>query len=129
MSPSGGTTTVECKSGYGLSTAEELRALRIIGRVAERLPIRVVRTLLAAHALPPEAASPAAYVELVVSEIIPAAAAEGLAEFCDVFCDEGFFSVAMSACSIWAYASSVAANELRYSSSVIFAFRHSPSNR
>lgn len=89
-----GTTTIECKSGYGLSTDEELRALRIIGRVAGRLPVRVVRTLLGAHAVPPEAASPSAYAELVANETIPAVAAEGLAEFSDVFCDRGFFSVA-----------------------------------
>lgn len=88
-----GTTTVECKSGYGLSTEEELRALRIIGRVAERLPIRVVRTFLGAHAVPPGFASPAAYAELVATEMIPAVAAEGLAGFCDVFCDRGFFSI------------------------------------
>jgi len=86
-----GTTTVECKSGYGLSTTEELRALRIIGRVAERLPVRVVRTFLGAHAIPPDAPD---YVRLLVEEAIPAVAAEGLADFCDVFCDAGFFSLA-----------------------------------
>jgi len=84
-----GTTTVECKSGYGLSTGEELRHLRLVGRVAERLPVRVVRTLLGAHARPPDMAD---YVAEVVDRMIPAVAAEGLAEFCDVFCDEGFFS-------------------------------------
>ena len=87
-----GTTTVECKSGYGLSTDEELRALRIIGRVAVRLPIRIVRTFLGAHAVPPETTA-AAYSELVANEMIPAVTAEGLADFCDVFCDRGFFSV------------------------------------
>jgi imidazolonepropionase len=86
-----GTTTVECKSGYGLSTAEELRHLRLLGRVADRLPVHVVRTLLGAHAIPLEGDG---YVEQVVDEMIPAVADEGLAEFCDVFCDEGFFSVA-----------------------------------
>jgi imidazolonepropionase len=86
-----GTTTVECKSGYGLSTDEEIRHLRILGTLAERLPIRVVRTFLGAHARPPEAAD---YVARLVDEMIPAVADEELAEFCDVFCDEGFFSVA-----------------------------------
>jgi imidazolonepropionase len=90
----GGTTTVECKSGYGLSTGEELRALRIIGRVAARLPVRVIRTLLGAHAVPPEAVSASAHAGLVAAETIPAVSAGGLAEFCDVFCDDGFFSVA-----------------------------------
>ena len=89
-----GTTTVECKSGYGLSLAEELRHLRIIRRVAGRLPIRVVATLLGAHAVPPEATSPEAYVRLVADEMIPAAAAEGLADFVDVFADAGFFDLA-----------------------------------
>lgn len=89
-----GTTTVECKSGYGLSVDEELRHLRIIGRVAERVPVRVIRTLLAAHAVPPEASSMAAYAAHVAEDIIPAAAAEHLAEFVDVFCDEGFFDLA-----------------------------------
>jgi imidazolonepropionase len=86
-----GTTTVECKSGYGLSTAEELRHLRLLGRVADRLPLRVVRTLLGAHALPLEDDG---YVEQVIDEMIPAVANQRLAEFCDVFCDAGFFSVA-----------------------------------
>ena len=89
-----GTTTVECKSGYGLSTHEELRALRIIGRAAARLPLRVVRTFLGAHAVPPEAASASAHAQRVAAEMIPAVAAQGLADFCDVFCDDGFFSVA-----------------------------------
>ena len=89
-----GTTTVECKSGYGLSLDEELRALRIVGRVAERLPVRVVRTFLGAHAVPPDASSPDAYVAEVCEAMIPAVAAEGLADFVDAFCDEGFFSVA-----------------------------------
>ena len=88
----GGTTTVECKSGYGLSTADELRALRLIEEAAAQLPIRVVRTFLGAHAVPPEAASMDAYAATVAEEMLPAVAAAGLAEFCDVFCDEGFFS-------------------------------------
>jgi imidazolonepropionase len=89
-----GTTTVECKSGYGLSLDEELRHLRIIGRVADRLPIRVMRTFLGAHAVPPEAGSMAAYADQVAEEMIPAVARESLAEFVDVFADEGFFDLA-----------------------------------
>jgi imidazolonepropionase len=85
-----GTTSVEAKSGYGLSTAEELRALRIIGRVAERLPVRVERTFLGAHAQPPD---DPAYVERIVDEMLPAVAGEGLAAWCDAFCDTGFFSL------------------------------------
>jgi imidazolonepropionase len=88
-----GTTTVECKSGYGLSTDEELRALRLIARAAEGLPIRVVRTFLGAHAVPPGATSAQEYAQVVANEMIPAVSRERLAEFCDVFCDRGFFSL------------------------------------
>ena len=89
-----GTTNVECKSGYGLSLAEELRHLRLLRRAASRVPVRVVATFLGAHAVPPEAASMAEYVEHVASDMIPAVAAEGLAEFVDVFADAGFFDLA-----------------------------------
>ena len=91
---SAGTTTVECKSGYGLSLDEELRHLRIISRVADRLPIRVIRTFLGAHAVPPEVGSMADYAGLVAEEMVPAVARERLAEFVDVFADEGFFDLA-----------------------------------
>ena len=87
-----GTTTVECKSGYGLSGDEELRHLRIIGRVAERLPLRVIRTFLGAHAVPP-GTRVEDHVARVADEMIPAVAAEELAEFVDVFADAGFFDV------------------------------------
>lgn len=89
----GGTTTIECKSGYGLSVAEEMRSLRLIGEAAAQLPIRVVRTFLGAHAVPAEAASMDAYVATVADEMLPMVAAGGAAEFCDVFCDRGFFSL------------------------------------
>jgi imidazolonepropionase len=88
----GGTTTVECKSGYGLSTPEELRALRLIGEVAETLPLHVLRTFLGAHAVPAEA-SMDEYAALVIDEMLPAVSAAGSADFCDVFCDRGFFSL------------------------------------
>jgi imidazolonepropionase len=89
-----GTTTVECKSGYGLSTHEELRHLRILRQVAATLPIRVVSTFLGAHAVPPEAGSAAEYAAHVADEMIPAVAAEGTASFVDVFADTGFFDLA-----------------------------------
>ena len=87
-----GTTTVECKSGYGLSTAEELRALRLIGEAGESVTVRVVRTFLGAHAVPPEGGSMDEYASLVAEEMLPAVVEAGAAEFCDVFCDRGFFS-------------------------------------
>ena len=88
-----GTTTVECKSGYGLSTAEELRALRLIGEAMEGGSVRVIRTFLGAHAVPAEAASLDEYTALVAEEMLPAVVAAGAAEFCDVFCERGFFSL------------------------------------
>ena len=89
-----GTTTVESKSGYAFRLDEELRHLRIIGRVADRLPIRVVRTFLGAHAVPPDAASMAEYAAHVADDMVPAIASDGLADFVDVFADEGFFDLA-----------------------------------
>src|SRR5687768_13064148 len=89
-----GTTTVECKSGYGLTLDEELRHLRIIGRAAARVPVRVIRTFLGAHAVPPEAASLGEYADHVAHDMIPAVAAERLADFVDVFTDAGFFDLA-----------------------------------
>ena len=88
-----GTTTVECKSGYGLSTVEELRALRLIGEVAAGGAPRVVRTFLGAHAVPADAGSADDYAAIVADEMLPAVAEAGAAAFCDVFCDEGFFSL------------------------------------
>lgn len=87
-----GTTTVECKSGYGQSLDEELRHLRLIGRVADRVPIRVVRTFLGAHAVPP-GTTMTEYAVHVADDMIPAVAAEGLADFVDVFADAGFFDL------------------------------------
>ena len=90
----GGTTTLEAKSGYGLTVAEELRSLRIIGSAAALVGLRVVRTFLGAHAVPSEAESAEAYVEMVITDMLPAVAGHG--EFCDVFCDRGFFTPAQA---------------------------------
>jgi len=87
-----GTTTVECKSGYGLSLDEELRHLRLIVRVAERLPLRVYTTFLGAHAIP-DGATLNEYAAHVADVMVPAVAAEGLALFVDVFADAGFFDL------------------------------------
>jgi imidazolonepropionase len=90
-----GVTTVEIKSGYGLSTADELKMLRAARRLGKLLPVRISTTLLAAHALPPEFANDSdGYIRLVCDEIIPAAAAEGLADAVDVFCEHIAFSPA-----------------------------------
>ncbi|MCE8015268.1 imidazolonepropionase [Halomonas sp. MCCC 1A17488] len=90
-----GITTVEIKSGYGLSVADELKMLRVARRLGEALPVRVVTTLLGAHALPPEYQGDSdGYIDLVCHEMIPAAAAQGLADAVDVFCEKIAFSVA-----------------------------------
>ncbi|QJQ97638.1 imidazolonepropionase [Halomonas sp. PGE1] len=90
-----GVTTVEIKSGYGLTVEDELKMLRVARRLGEALPVRVVTTLLGAHALPPEYRDDSdGYIRLVCEEMIPAAAAEGLADAVDVFCEKIAFSVA-----------------------------------
>jgi len=89
-----GVTTVECKSGYGLSPNEELKLLRIYQALQGRHAVRIAPTLLAAHALPPEYRDDrSSYIDLVVDELIPAVAAAGLAEACDVFVEKGAFTV------------------------------------
>ncbi|HEX8072155.1 MAG TPA: imidazolonepropionase [Pyrinomonadaceae bacterium] len=89
----GGTTTVEAKSGYGLTPEDELKILRAIRRLNEETPVRFVPTFLGAHDVPEEyAARRAQYVELIVNEMLPAVAAERLAEYCDVFCEARVFT-------------------------------------
>ena len=90
-----GTTTAESKTGYGLSAEQELRLLRLNRRLDALHPIDLVSTLMAAHAFPPESPDETAWVDVIVEEIIPAAAGLG-ADFNDVFCDEGYFDVDQS---------------------------------
>ena len=88
-----GTTTCEAKSGYGLTTDSELKQLRVIRALDASHPIDIKATFLGAHALPPEYRDRRAdYVSLVVDEMIPRVAEERLADYCDVFCDEGAFT-------------------------------------
>ncbi len=91
-----GTTTLEVKSGYGLSLESELRSLRVIRRLAGELPLRLVPTFLGAHEVPLDYREAPrdreAYIALVTGEMIPAVAAEGLARFADVFCEPGVYS-------------------------------------
>ncbi len=89
-----GTGLVEIKSGYGLSTEDELKMLRVIRRIRQEEPIEVRATFLGAHAVARNyIGRQAAYVDLVVEEMLPAVAREGLADFVDVFCDRGFFTL------------------------------------
>lgn len=90
-----GTVAIEIKSGYGLSLEAELKMLRVVKRLKETLPLHVKATLLGAHALPAEfKENRTAYLDMVVNELIPAAAQEGLADFVDVFCETNYFTVA-----------------------------------
>ena len=90
----GGTGAIEIKSGYGLSTGSELKMLRVIHRMKETAPVAVRSNFLAAHAFPREFADDHdGYVSLIVGEMLPEVAKEGLADFVDVFCDEGFFTI------------------------------------
>ena len=87
-----GITTIECKSGYGLTLEDELKLLEVYQALSTIQPVRIVPTLLAAHIVPEEyKADRAGYIQLICEEIIPAA--EGLARFCDVFVEEGAFTV------------------------------------
>ncbi len=87
-----GTTTLEAKSGYGLSLGSELKMLEILRRLHREGPLELVATFLGAHVVPPEyKRKPDAYLDLLIRRMIPAVAARGLAEFCDVFCDRGAF--------------------------------------
>jgi imidazolonepropionase len=89
-----GTTTIEAKSGYGLTLEDELKMLRVIRRLDEETPLRYVPTFLGAHTVPDEFKdNRSAYVDLIVNEMIPQVAQEGLARFCDVFCETGAFDV------------------------------------
>lgn len=89
-----GTTTIEAKSGYGLTLEDELKMLRVIRRLGEISPLRCVPTFLGAHEIPDEYRSRTGdYVELVIHEMLPKIAESKLAEFCDVFCEPGVFDL------------------------------------
>jgi len=89
-----GTTAVEMKSGYGLDTESELRMLSVIRRVGRESPLDVVPTFMGAHAVPELYRGNAdGFVDLIVEEMLPAVERQGIARFCDVFCEEGVFSV------------------------------------
>ena len=88
-----GTGALEIKSGYGLSTEDELKMLRVIRRLKEKSPMLIKSNFLGAHAVPLQyKQNPDEYVDLIINEMIPMIAAEDLADFIDVFCDKGFFT-------------------------------------
>ncbi len=90
-----GTTTVENKSGYGLSLTQERKLLEVNRRLQSTGPMDVISTFLGAHDFPPEV-SHKRYVEVVIEDMIPQVAEHGLAEFCDVYCDDGYYTVEQS---------------------------------
>jgi imidazolonepropionase len=88
-----GTTTIEAKSGYGLSLEDELKILRVIKRLGNETPLRYIPTFLGAHSIPSEyRARRDEYVALIIEELLPAVAEQTLAEFCDVFCEHTVFT-------------------------------------
>ena len=90
-----GTTTVEAKSGYGLTVEDELKILRVLRQLKKEVPLEIVPTFLGAHAVP-RGLSPNEYLDIVVTEMLPRVTAENLAEFCDVFCERGYFDIDQS---------------------------------
>jgi imidazolonepropionase len=89
-----GTTTIEAKSGYGLSVDDELKTLQVLAAIRGRNRLEIVPTFLGAHAVPEErAGSRTEYIRELIEEMIPKVAEEGLAQYCDVFCEKGYFSV------------------------------------
>lgn len=127
---SSGTGSIEIKSGYGLKTADELKMLRVAARLRESVPALVRCTFLGAHAVGREyQGRQEEYVSLVINEMLPAVAAEGLADFVDVFCDEGFFTPDQTAHILEAAAKyglrpKIHANELAASGGVQVGLRY-----
>ena len=119
-----GTGAVEIKSGYGLNTRDELKMLRVIRRIAEETELTVRSTFLGAHAVPAKyKTDQEGYVRLVIEEMLPAVAEEELADYIDVFCDRGFFTVEQTARILEAGAKyglppKIHANELDHSGGV-----------
>lgn len=89
-----GTTSIEIKSGYGLELEEELKMLRVIRRIGLETPLNVAPTFMGAHAVPPEFKGRGNdFITLIIEEMLPAVKEQGIAEFCDVFCEDGVFSI------------------------------------
>lgn len=126
----GGTGAIEIKSGYGLSTADELKMLRVIRRLKEEAPIAVKSNFLAAHAFPRNYRDDHdGYVSLIVDEMLPEVAKEGLADFVDVFCDKGFFTVEqtdriLDAAAKYGIRPKIHANELDRSGGIQVGVKH-----
>lgn len=125
-----GTGAVEIKSGYGLNTESELKMLRVIKRLKESSPLMIKSNFLGAHAVPMEyRGRQGEFVDLVINEMIPLVAKDNLADFIDVFCDKGFFTVEetdriLTAGAKYGLRPKIHANELDYSGGIQVAVKH-----
>ena len=125
-----GTGAVEIKSGYGMTVEAELKMLRVIRRMRETSPLTIKATLLGAHGIPMEyRGRQEAFVDLVVNDMIPRAAGEGLADYVDVFCDRGFFTVEdtermLEAGAKYGLRAKIHANEIARSGGIQVAVRY-----
>ena len=123
-----GTGCIEIKSGYGLNTADELKMLRVIKRMKETLPVKIVSTFLGAHAVGRRYSQPE-YVNLIIDEMIPEVGRQKLADYIDVFCDTGFFTVEetariLEAGAKWGMLPKIHADELASSGGVEVGVAH-----
>ena len=123
-----GTGCIEIKSGYGLNTADELKMLRVIKRMKETLPVKIVSTFLGAHAVGRQYSQPE-YVNLIIDEMIPEVGRQKLADYIDVFCDTGFFTVEetariLEAGAKWGMLPKIHADELASSGGVEVGVAH-----
>lgn len=125
-----GTGAIEIKSGYGLDIESEMKMLRVIRRLKETVPIPIKASFLAAHAYPQEYRSDhMEYLKLIIEKMLPEVAGEGLADYMDVFCEEGFFSTAETAILLeagWKYGlkPKIHANQLHFSGGVQIGVQH-----
>jgi len=125
-----GTGAVEIKSGYGLTTESELKMLRVIKRLKENSKLTIKATFLGAHSIPMEYRDDQSkYVDIVINEMLPRVAEEGLADFVDVFCDKGFFTVEdtdriLETAAKYGMRPKIHANELDYSGGIQVGVKH-----
>ncbi|NPD85531.1 imidazolonepropionase [Lentimicrobium sp. L6] len=125
-----GTAAVEIKSGYGLNTESELKMLRVIKRLKELSPLQIKSTFLGAHSIPLEyKGQQEKYVDIVINEMLPKVAEENLADYIDVFCDKGFFTVEdtdriLEAAAKYGLKPKIHANELDYSGGIQVGVKH-----
>ena len=125
-----GTGAIEIKSGYGLCTEGELKMLRVIKRLKEWSPIPIKATFLGAHAYPNEfKKNHQGYIDLLLNTLLPQISAEGLADYIDVFCEQGFFSLdetdqILTAATAYGLKPKIHANQLSASGAVELAVRH-----